>query len=137
LNGEKRRMPESDSIPMSSYEPRDFLSKIAILIGFRDRTYRKEAVDHLQLEKGDRIIEKSYHSLKASKRIVVVDQKLPTGPASLLVPLIRLLSRPIDYYRIVNERRIYDSLRHYFRNVTVKNLYWGFFYVAVSDKRVS
>jgi hypothetical protein len=83
-------MPESDSIPMSSYEPRDFLSKIAILIGFRDRTYRKEAVDHLQLEKGDRIIEKSYHSLKASKRIVVVDQKLPTGPASLLVPLIRL-----------------------------------------------
>src|SRR4030042_2493331 len=181
--------PDSNPLLPSKYEPRDFVSNIAIVIGFRDWAYRQAAVDLLQLKKGDRvveigcgtgrnfallestigpdgsiiavdvsekmlaqagkraaqngwvnielvlsdaatyelpervdgvlstfslviipkfdqIIEKAYQALYEGKRCVILDQKLPTGLASPLVPLIKLLSRPIDYYRIVNERRL-------------------------------
>src|SRR4030042_2692115 len=69
------------------------------------------------IPKYDQVIKKTYQALKNGKRLAILDQKLPSGQASLLVPLIRLLSRPIDYYRIFNERRLWESLKHYFGNV--------------------
>ena len=82
----------------------------------------------------DRVIERACRALKEGKRCVVLDQKLPSGPASRLVPLLDLLSRPLDYSRIVGERRLWESIQRHAGNVRVEELYFGFVYLAVGEK---
>jgi ubiquinone/menaquinone biosynthesis C-methylase UbiE len=82
----------------------------------------------------DRVIERACEALKEGKRCVVLDQKLPSGPASRLVPLLDLLSRPLEYSRIVGERRLWESIRRHAGNVRVEELYFGFVYLAVGEK---
>ena len=85
----------------------------------------------------DRVIERACQALKEGKRFVVLDQKLPSGPASRLVPLLDLLSRPLDYSRIVGERRLWESIRRHAGNVRVEELYFGFVYLAVGEKNTA
>jgi demethylmenaquinone methyltransferase/2-methoxy-6-polyprenyl-1,4-benzoquinol methylase len=82
----------------------------------------------------DRVIERACRALKDGKRCAVLDQKLPSGPASRLVPLLDLLSRPLAYSRIVGERRLWESIRRHAGNVRVEELYFGFVYLAVGEK---
>lgn len=85
----------------------------------------------------DRVIERACRALKDGKRCAVLDQKLPSGPASRLVPLLDLLSRPLDYSRIVGERRLWESIRRHAGNVRVEEFYFGFVYLAVGEKRAA
>ena len=85
----------------------------------------------------DRVIERAYGALKDGKRCVVLDQKLPSGPASRLVPLLDVLSRPLDYSRIVGERRLWESIRRHAGNVRVEEVYFGFVYLAVGEKNIA
>ena len=85
----------------------------------------------------DRVIERACRALKEGKRCVVLDQKLPSGPASRLVPLLDLLSRPLDYSRIVGERRLWESIQRHAGNVRVEELYFGFVYLAVGEKNAA
>jgi demethylmenaquinone methyltransferase/2-methoxy-6-polyprenyl-1,4-benzoquinol methylase len=85
----------------------------------------------------DRVIERACQALKEGKRCVVLDQKLPSGPASRLVPLLDLLSRPLDYSRIVGERRLWESIRRHAGNVRVEEFYFGFVYLAVGEKNAA
>jgi demethylmenaquinone methyltransferase/2-methoxy-6-polyprenyl-1,4-benzoquinol methylase len=204
----------------TAFAPHDLRSSLAYAIGFRDWAYRRKAVDLLQLEKGDRVveigcgtgrnfplleqavgsggvvigldvseemirrtrkraarhgwsnvelvhgdaatyefpeaidgvlatyalvvvpeydrvIEKACRALKEGKRCVVLDQKLPSGPASRLVPLLDFLSRPIAYSHIVGERRLWESIRRHAGNVRVEELYFGFVYVAAGVKHAA
>jgi demethylmenaquinone methyltransferase/2-methoxy-6-polyprenyl-1,4-benzoquinol methylase len=82
----------------------------------------------------DDVIERACRALKEGKRCVVLDQKLPSGPASRLVPLLDLLSRPLDYSRVVGERRVWESIQRHAGNVRVEELYFGFVYLAVGEK---
>lgn len=82
----------------------------------------------------DRVIERACRALKDGKRCAVLDQKLPSGPASRLVPLLDLLSRPLNYSRIVGERRLWESIQRHAGNVRVEELYFGFVYLAVGEK---
>jgi demethylmenaquinone methyltransferase/2-methoxy-6-polyprenyl-1,4-benzoquinol methylase len=82
----------------------------------------------------DRVIEKAFRALKEGKRCAVLDQKLPSGPASRLIPLLDLLSRPVAYSQVVGERRLWESLRRHAGNVRVEERYFGFVYVAVGEK---
>jgi ubiquinone/menaquinone biosynthesis C-methylase UbiE len=82
----------------------------------------------------DRVIERACRALKEGKRCVVLDQKLPSGPASRLVPLLDVLSRPLEYSRIVGERRLWESIRRHAGNVAVEERYFGFVYLAVGKK---
>ena len=82
----------------------------------------------------DRVIARACRALKEGGRCVVLDQKLPSGPASRLVPLLDLLSRPLDYSRIVGERRAWESVQRHAGNVQVEELYFGFIYLAVGEK---
>ena len=82
----------------------------------------------------DRVIERACRALKDGKHFAVLDQKLPSGPASRLVPLLDLLSRPLDYSRIVGERRLWESIRRHAGNVRVEERYFGFVYLAVGEK---
>lgn len=85
----------------------------------------------------DRVIEKACRALKEGKRCAVLDQKLPSGPTLRLVPLLDLLSRPLDYSRIVGERRLWESIRRHAGNVRVEELYFGFVYLAVGEKNAA
>ena len=67
----------------------------------------------------------------------MLDQKLPSGPALRLVPLLDLLSRPLDYSHIVGERRPWESVRRYAGSVWIQELYLGFVYLAVGEKNAS
>jgi demethylmenaquinone methyltransferase/2-methoxy-6-polyprenyl-1,4-benzoquinol methylase len=82
----------------------------------------------------DCVIEKACEALKEGKRCVILDQKLPSGPASRLVPLLDLLSRPFAYSGIVGERRLWESVRRHAGNVRVEEFYFGFVYLAVGEK---
>jgi len=82
----------------------------------------------------DRVIENACRALKEGKRCAVLDQKLPSGPASRLVPFLDLLSRPLNYSRIVGERRLWESIQRHAGNVRVEELYFGFVYLAVGEK---
>jgi demethylmenaquinone methyltransferase/2-methoxy-6-polyprenyl-1,4-benzoquinol methylase len=207
----------SDARLLRKLAPNDLVSTLAYAIGFRDWSYRRMAVDALQLTRGDRVveigcgtgrnlalleraigpggtifevdisavllararkraarhgwsniefvqsdaatyrfpaavdgvlstytlvivpeydlvIERACEALKEGKRCVVLDQKLPLGLASRLVPLLDLLSRPVAYSRIVGERRLWESVRRHSGNVRVKDLYFGFVYLATGEK---
>ncbi len=82
----------------------------------------------------DHVIERACRALKEGKRCVVLDQKLPSGPASRLVPLLDLFSRPLDYSRVVGDRRLWESMQRHAGNVRVEELYFGFVYLAVGEK---
>lgn len=84
----------------------------------------------------DLVIERAYAALKPGKRCVVLDQKLPSRLATLLVPLVDFLSRPLDYSGMVGERRLWESIRHHAGNVRVEEFYFGFVYLAVGEKEI-
>jgi demethylmenaquinone methyltransferase/2-methoxy-6-polyprenyl-1,4-benzoquinol methylase len=81
------------------------------------------------------VIARGCAALREGKRFVVLDQKLPSGRASLLVPLVDWLSRPFEYSRILRERRLWEPMRKHAGNVRVEERYFGFVYLAVGDKR--
>lgn len=85
----------------------------------------------------DRVIERAFRALRDGKRCAVLDQKLPSGPASRLVPLLNLLSRPLDYSRIVGERRLWESIERHAGNVRVEEMYFGFVYLAAGEKNAA
>lgn len=85
----------------------------------------------------DRVIENACRALKVGKRCAVLDQKLPSGLASRLVPVLDLLSRPLNYSRIVGERRLWESIQRHAGNVRVEELYFGFAYLAVGEKHAA
>lgn len=82
----------------------------------------------------DRVIERACGALKEGKRCAILDQKLPSGLASRLVPLLDLLSRPIAYSQVLGERRLWESIRRHAGNLRVEERYFGFVYVAVGEK---
>jgi demethylmenaquinone methyltransferase/2-methoxy-6-polyprenyl-1,4-benzoquinol methylase len=83
----------------------------------------------------DRVIERDFAALRQGKRWVVLDQKLPSGRASLLVPLVDRISRPFDYSGIVGERRLWESIQRHGGNVRVEEIYFGFVYLAVGERQ--
>lgn len=214
------RTSDFDQSSFKALAPRDFISSLAYVIGFRDREYRKKAVDALGLAEGDRVveigcgtgrnfalleravgasgtiigvdiadamlarsrkraarhgwsnvelvrsdaaayefpddvdgvlatytltvvpeydrvIERAFRALKNGNRCAVLDQKLPSGPARRLVPLLDLLSRPLSYSRTLAERRLWESIRRHAGNVRVDDLYFGFVYLAVGEKHAA
>ena len=211
---------ESDARLLKRFAPHDLISSLACVIGFRDHAYRQKAIDALQLEKGDRVIEigcgtgrnfamleravgphgiitgvdlsdtmiararkragrqgwsnielvqgdatpyrfpgpvdgilftyslviipeydrviqRAFEALSDGKRCVVLDQKLPSGLALRVVPLLDFLSRPLNYSQIAGERCVWESIRRHAGNVRIQELYFGFVYLAVGEKNAS
>jgi SAM-dependent methyltransferase len=212
-----RSLTDAEARLLRRFAPRDFVSSLAYVVGFRDGAYRRRAVDLLGLAKGDRVvelgcgtgrnfplleravgpdgeiiavdlseamlvrarrradrhgwsnvelvhgdvatyeypapvdavlstytlvilpgydlvIERAFAALRDGRRCVVLDQKLPTGPAAHLVPLLDLLSRPLDYSGALGERRLWESIERHAGSVRVEEFYFGFVYLAVGEK---
>jgi ubiquinone/menaquinone biosynthesis C-methylase UbiE len=93
----------------------------------------------------DGVAERCCLALGDRKRCVVLDQRVPSGPASVLVPLRNLVTRATtrlaigqscEYSRTVRERRLWESIREHSGNIWVEDFYFGLVYVAVGEKRV-
>jgi S-adenosylmethionine-diacylgycerolhomoserine-N-methlytransferase len=82
----------------------------------------------------DWVIGRALAALKDGGRCVVLDQKVPSGAASVLVPLLDVASRPFHYSRIVGKRRLWEALQRHAGNVRVEERYFGFVYLAVAEK---
>jgi len=203
-----------------AFAPKDFVSRLALAIGFRDWAYRRRAVHALGLKEGDKVVEigcgtgrnfplleqavgreghivavdlseamlaraerrarregwsnievvladaatyrfpesldgvlatytlvvvpeydlvigRAVDALRAGARVVVLDQKLPTGAAAKLIPVLDILSRPVEYSKTMGERRLWESILKHAGNVQVEEKYFGLAYVAFGVKGVS
>jgi len=56
-------------------------------------------------------------------------------PPRRLVPLLDLLSRPIDYSGTIGEHRLWESIERHAGDVRVEERYFGFVYLAVGEKQ--
>jgi demethylmenaquinone methyltransferase/2-methoxy-6-polyprenyl-1,4-benzoquinol methylase len=82
----------------------------------------------------DRVIERAFHALKQGRRCAVLDQKLPSGLASWLVPIVDRMSHRVDYSHVVGQRRVWESIERHAASARVEDLYFGFAYLAVGEK---
>lgn len=82
----------------------------------------------------DQVIEAVFDALKPGGRCAVLDQKLPRGRASRLIPLVDRLSRPLPYPRILARRRVWEALQRHGGNLSFQEFYFGFVYLAVAEK---
>jgi demethylmenaquinone methyltransferase/2-methoxy-6-polyprenyl-1,4-benzoquinol methylase len=83
----------------------------------------------------DLVILNGCGALKSGKRWVILDFKVPSGWLSHLAPLGVLLIRPFAATEELTNRRPWESLYKYMRNVQVFDLFFGFAYIAVGEQR--
>ncbi len=82
----------------------------------------------------DLVVQRAVDALTAGGRIVVLDEKLPSGPAAHLGPLIDRLSWRVPYSRIVTQARVWESMQRHSGSVRLRELYFGFVYLAEAEK---
>ncbi len=82
----------------------------------------------------DEIIKKGADALKPNKRWVVLDFKLPTNGLAFLVPLAVTIMKPFGVSQDLADRHPWESIQHHMQNLTMKELYGGFAYIATGTK---
>lgn len=82
----------------------------------------------------DEIIKKGTEALKPNKRWVVLDFKLPTNGLAFLVPLAVTIMKPFGVSQDLADRHPWESIQHHMQNLTMKELYGGFAYIATGTK---
>jgi demethylmenaquinone methyltransferase/2-methoxy-6-polyprenyl-1,4-benzoquinol methylase len=82
----------------------------------------------------DRVILRGCEALKPGGRWVILDLKLPSGLASKLSPLLIPLTRPFGVTEDLMERHPWESLENHMTDVSVRNLYMGYAYIAVGTR---
>ena len=81
----------------------------------------------------DRIIQRGAAALVAGKRYVILDLKKPDGVPSWLVKLGVTITRPFGVTEDQIHRHPWASMDKYLANMSVKDLYFGFAYLAVGE----
>jgi ubiquinone/menaquinone biosynthesis C-methylase UbiE len=82
----------------------------------------------------DRIIKNGAESLKTGKKLVVLDFKLPDNAPKLLIKLAVFLTRPFGVSLELAERHPWESVSRYLSYFTLRQLYFGFVYIAAGKK---
>jgi ubiquinone/menaquinone biosynthesis C-methylase UbiE len=80
------------------------------------------------------IIRAGSESLAPGGRFVILDLKLPSNLLSRLTSLIILMTRPFGVTLDLGTRRPWESLKKFFPNVSVSELYGGIAYIATGEK---
>lgn len=81
------------------------------------------------------VIERAHDALSQQGRFVILDLKKPDNWPLLAVRLGVLITRPFGVSLDLMERKPWEALRRHFSNVRVRELFGGFAYIAVSEKR--
>ncbi len=80
------------------------------------------------------VIRRAHYSLDAGKKFSLLDFKLPDSPLRYLAPLGVLITRPFGIEMELAERHPWESIARHFRNMSMKDIYGGFAYLAVGKK---
>lgn len=80
------------------------------------------------------VIEKASHALVNGGRFVLLDFKKPERWPLWVVKLGVLITKPFGVTLDLAERKPWEVMKHYFRKVTVIELYGGFVYIAIGEK---
>lgn len=83
----------------------------------------------------DDVIRRGAEALSPGGRFVVADLKLPTGWSGLFLPVLMPLFRPFGVTRDLADRHPWESLQRHFDESTMREMYFGYTYVATGSKR--
>lgn len=81
----------------------------------------------------DRVIANGAQALKAGKRWVVLDLKLPSNWLKHLAPSLIFLIRPFAVSLETADRHPWESMERHLGNVTFKELFLGIAYIATGE----
>ncbi len=80
------------------------------------------------------VIERAWRALPDGGRMVVLDLKMPVTWPLWLTKLGVAITRPFGVSLDLGERQPWLEMRRWFRQVSVRELYGGFVYIAVGEK---
>jgi ubiquinone/menaquinone biosynthesis C-methylase UbiE len=78
----------------------------------------------------DEVICRSAEALAPGGRCVIADLKLPTGWSGTLLPVLLPFFRPFGVTADLADRRPWESLQMYFDEATMREMYFGYTYIA-------
>ncbi len=80
------------------------------------------------------IIERAWHALPAGGRLVILDLKRPEAWPLWVAKVGIAITKPFGVSLDISDRKPWEVMKRYFRNVTVTDLYGGFVYIATGVK---
>lgn len=82
----------------------------------------------------DKIIENGHNALQTGKKFVIVDGKIPHGPARIFAPLLLNFTKPFGADKEYLKRQAWKSIEKYFKKTTFQEGWGGFLYMSVGTK---
>lgn len=80
------------------------------------------------------VIANAYNALPKGGRMVLLDLKKPEHLPLWITKLAVAISKPFGVGLDLSNRKPWETLQHYFTNVSVSNSFGGFAYIAVAEK---
>ncbi len=80
------------------------------------------------------IIERAWHAMPKGGRLVILDLKKPEAWPLWVAKLGVVITKPFGVSLDISDRKPWEVMKRYFRNVTVTDLYGGFVYIATGEK---
>jgi len=82
----------------------------------------------------DTVVARGAMALEPGRRWVLLDLKLPSNPwLRRIAPALVLLARPFAVSLAIAKRHPWESFATYLSNVTMRELYFGFAYLAIGE----
>lgn len=82
----------------------------------------------------DVVIRRGAEALAPGGRFVVADLKLPTGWSRVFLPVLLPFFRPFGVTRDLGDRHPWESLQKHFDETTMREMYFGYTYIATGIK---
>ena len=80
------------------------------------------------------VIEHAWHALPNGGRLVILDFKKPEGWPLWVVKMGVTITKPFGVSLDLSDRKPWEVMKRYFRNVNVTDIYGGFVYIATGVK---
>jgi len=82
----------------------------------------------------DKIIENGYNALQTGKKFVIVDGKIPQGPARIFASILLNFTKPFGADKEYFKRQAWKSIEKHFEKTTFQEGWGGFLYMSVGTK---
>lgn len=80
------------------------------------------------------VIKRASHALREGGRLVILDFKKPETWPLWITKLGVAITKPFGVSLDLADRKPWETMKRYFRHVTITNMYGGFVYIATGEK---